>query len=178
MDKFYEQYYPYVLRYFKARMGADNPEAEDLASDVVLKAWQSYPTFEGKSTIIHWIHRIAVNKYLDYYRRKKIVTFFSLDTGSKDGESIDWNEMYLVDENSDPADAADKEELKITVRNAVDTLKPHHREVVSMYYFKGMEVDDIAKVLDVPLGTIKSRLFRARESLEKILKGEAIFQDE
>jgi len=115
-----------------------------------------------------WLFKIASNNCIDHIRRKRIRAV-SIDQGysNEDGETI---EISIKDSVLDPAEAMQKEERIRKMREIVDKLKPRYRKLVEMRYFDEMAYEEIAEELDLPLGTVKAQLFRAREFLFQMMQ--------
>ncbi len=134
--------------------------AEDLFQEVFIKVYRMLETFRGESSIKTWILRIAANTCKDYLKSaysRKVVPMMEFTE-----EAITSEDDYEEVENEDTAQA---------VKNAVMQLPENHREVVMMVYYQEMSLDEAATVLEVPVGTVKSRLARAREKLKEKLEG-------
>ncbi|MEN9348806.1 MAG: hypothetical protein RLZZ77_2317, partial [Bacteroidota bacterium] len=115
-----------------------------------------------------WLFKIATNNCIDYIRRKRIKAV-SIDQGfqTDDGDTI---EISIKDSVLDPAEAMQKEERIRKMRAIVDKLKPRYRKLVEMRYFDEMAYEEIAEEMNLPLGTVKAQLFRAREFLFQMMK--------
>ncbi len=134
--------------------------AEDLFQEVFIKVYRMLETFRGESSIKTWILRIAANTCKDYLKSaysRKVVPMMEFAE-----EAITSEDDYEEVENEDTTQA---------VKNAVMQLPENHREVVMMVYYQEMSLDEAATVLEVPVGTVKSRLARAREKLKEKLEG-------
>ncbi len=147
-------------------MVTDREEAADLAQEAFLKAWRSLTSFQGESSFATWMHRLTTNVCLDYLRkqsrRQNISTAVSLDD-----EDSGWTEP--ADHSQDPQEQLERAEQKRLLAKALEELPEHHRRMLVMREVSGMSYQEIADALEVDLGTIKSRIARARERLRKIL---------
>ena len=155
------------------KMCANADDAAELTQDTFVKIIENIEDFEGRSSFYTWAFRIAVNLTLNYCQRKVRVGFKSLDAedDEQDEQARSKLKEILRDESSpDPAMvAANKELCKIVVRSLMK-LKDEQRAVIVLRDIEGMNYAQIAEVLDVELGTVRSRLSRARRNLREIME--------
>jgi RNA polymerase sigma-70 factor, ECF subfamily len=142
-------------------------EARDLVRDVFLKAYRSLDRFHGKAKFSSWVCRIAINRSIDYLRRKKHIRIESLDEprDSGDGEM----DREIADDSELPDETAERRELAAKIREAIYQLSPKLREVTVLREYGGLSIEEIGETLHVSTGTVKSRVFRARERLRELL---------
>jgi RNA polymerase sigma-70 factor (ECF subfamily) len=168
---FEEIYQLYHRRIYNAAYGmlGDPDDAQDVTQDVFIRLHDALPTLRADEAFSTYIYRIALNLCRDRARRKKRVRFQSMDTprASDDG---DVEPMEFPDAGKLPEETLTGDELQRRVREAVLTLSEDHRAVIVMHHFQGMEVNDIARILGVPSGTVKSRLARGRDQLHRKLR--------
>jgi len=139
-------------------------DAEDAAQDVFLKAYQNLNKFKPDSSLYTWLYRIAINTCIDY-RRKPF--FESLFKTSKEGD------VFAVDQLSDSPSPERLYESKLisnAIQLALGRLSEKLRTVIVLKEIEGLSYEEMAEVLDVSIGTVKSRISRAREELKKLLK--------
>ena len=152
---------------------ADPDDAAELTQDTFVKIIENITKFEGRSGFYTWAFRIAVNLTLNYCRRNVKLGFRSLDAEQvqHDGQARQLLMEFLSDDSSlEPAVVAqDKEMHEIAVR-ALTQLDDAQRAVVVLRDIEGMNYAQIAEVLDIKLGTVRSRLSRARSRLRQILE--------
>jgi RNA polymerase sigma-70 factor (ECF subfamily) len=128
--------------------------AEEIVVDTFARAHRAIERLEPDDTLRPWLYRVAVN--LSYNRRpRKGVTFSSLDEGTYD----------LAAEGESPSEAAERTERRRVVLECVDRLGPKHRIVVVLHYLNGLNLAEIAEIVEVPIGTVKSRLHYALRKL-------------
>jgi RNA polymerase sigma-70 factor (ECF subfamily) len=151
-------------------MIGDPVEAEDLTQDAILRAHRAINSFRGGATFHTWLYRIATNIALDAIRRRKRYEgrTCSLDDPLRAEEGTIARE--IADENGDPAQHVAAEELREEVGRAIRELSPKLRAVVVLFDLQGLSYEEMAEVLHLPLGTVKSRLFNARARLRERLK--------
>jgi RNA polymerase sigma-70 factor (ECF subfamily) len=146
----------------------DKDDADDLTIEAFGKAFKSLGQYTPQYAFSTWLFKIASNNCIDFIRRKRIRAV-SIDQGysNDDGETI---EISIKDSVLDPAEAMQKEERIRKMREIVDKLKPRYRKLVEMRYFDEMAYEEIAEELNLPLGTVKAQLFRAREFLFQMMQ--------
>ena len=155
---------------YATRMLSNREEAEDVTQEVFIKAYRSMDSFRGESSFSTWIYRIATNLCIDRLRKKKRSPqqAYSLDEPMDKDEEKGGRE--IPDTSTEPTRAVEKEELRQRVREMVAEMPEKLRAVLIMCDMQGMPYEDIAKVLNVPVGTVKSRLFHARADLGRRLR--------
>jgi RNA polymerase sigma-70 factor (ECF subfamily) len=152
---------------------ADPDDAAELTQDTFVKIIENIEAFESRSSFYTWAFRIAVNLTLNYRKRKATVGFASLDApvaGADENVRGALAAVLLDDKTPTPADVAENRELCELVQNAIGKLDDEQRAVVVLRDIEGMDYSQIADVLAVELGTVKSRLSRARAALRQILE--------
>ena len=162
----------YHRRIYNAVYGmlGDHDDAQDVTQDVFMRPHDALPTLRADEAFSTYLYRIALNLCRDRARRKKRVRFQSIDTPRTDSEG-ETEPMDFPDQSKLPEEKITNDELQARVRQAVQTLSEDHKAVIMMHHFQGMEVNDIARILDVPTGTVKSRLARGRDQLHRKLRG-------
>ncbi len=171
LKAFEEIYQMYHRRIYNAVYGmlGDPDDAQDVTQDVFMRLYDALPTLRADEAFSTYLYRIALNLCRDRARRKKRVRFQSMDTPRADDEG-DVEPMEFPDGGKLPEEILTSDELQRRVREAVLTLSNDHKAVIVMHHFQGMEVNDIARILGVPTGTVKSRLARGRDQLHRKLR--------
>ncbi|MFT5693295.1 MAG: RNA polymerase sigma-70 factor (ECF subfamily) [Oceanicoccus sp.] len=159
-----------VIKYQHKIMGLisryvnDNSEVEDVAQEAFIKAYRALPRFRGDSAFYTWLYRIAINTAKNYLvarsRRPP-----GRDVDVEDAEYFE-SASSLRDVES-PENVLYGDELKLVVETAIKELPEDLRTAVSLREFDGLSYEDIADVMECPVGTVRSRIFRARESIDK-----------
>lgn len=146
----------------------------DVSQEVFLKLYHSIGSFKGDSSFSSWLYRIAKNCALDHLRRQKRHHIFSLDTEDEDGNRFI---LQLPDTSSagDPEHRLLQSERKDMLYQALGELGDEHREILFLRDIEGLTYDQIGERLQLESGTVKSRLFRAREALRKKLEEKKYF---
>ena len=151
---------------------ANIDDAAELTQDTFVKVIENIEKFQGKSSFYTWAFRIAVNLTLNYCKRNAKLVFRSLDAEQDpDSRAPKMLKEFLTDDSSpDPAVVAQNSELCRLVQDALLKLDDEQRIVIVLRDIEGMDYAQIAEVLDIELGTVKSRLSRARSNLKDIME--------
>ena len=147
-------------------MVTNREEAEDLAQEAFLKAWRNLDGFLGESSFATWMHRLTTNLCLDHLRKQTRRQNVSVAV------SLDDEEATLpepVDHSGDPHEELERAERQRALTKGLQELPEHYRRPLVMREVSGMSYQEIADALKLDLGTVKSRIARAREALRKIL---------
>jgi RNA polymerase sigma-70 factor (ECF subfamily) len=148
----------------------NNPhDAEDLTIEAFGKAFKKLHQYTPDYAFSTWLFKIASNNCIDFIRKKKKYTF-SMDQNFDDDESGTELASKIPAETLDPEEEMVKKQKIKLMHEVVEKLKPHYRTLIELRYFKEFSYDEIAQELNLPLGTVKAQLFRAREFLYQILK--------
>jgi len=139
-------------------------EARDAAQETFVAAFRSLPNFRGEAKVSSWLHRIAVNQCITRQRRAKVRAEVSIEAAQVDGRA------RLASAQRSPAGATETGQRAEAVRRAVAALPQELREVVVLKEFEGLTFQEIADALDVPLSTVKSRLYTALKQLRMRLE--------
>jgi RNA polymerase sigma-70 factor (ECF subfamily) len=162
-DELVERYHGkiYGLTY---NMTSNREDAEDLTQEVFVKAFQALPRFKGKSSFYTWLYRIAVNKTINYRKKRNRKRALSLDQFDQE---IKTDEVYhdLTSKGS-PLRNVSLTELQKKMNEALQTLSEKHRTVVVLHDMQGIPHEEIAKMVGASVGTIRSRLFYARRQMQ------------
>lgn len=155
------------------RLVGEHHRALDVAQEVFLRAFRALPAFKGDSAFSTWLYRIALNLCSTERakrRRPLEARMMSLDAPTADGEGRR-TDLEPADRGSEPGDDAMRSEIHARVHDAIDALDEEFRSVVVLRDLCDMSYEEMAEVLDCPIGTIRSRLHRARLKLEESLRG-------
>jgi RNA polymerase sigma-70 factor (ECF subfamily) len=150
------------------RMVRDPGEAEDVTQEAFIKAYRALPNFRGESAFYTWLYRIGVNTAKNWLiangRRMPTVS----DITDDETESIDDGGLLRDDETPDRVLMS--KQIGETVNTAMDELPEDLRTAIALREIEGMSYDEIARVMDCPIGTVRSRIFRAREAIAARLR--------
>jgi RNA polymerase sigma-70 factor (ECF subfamily) len=148
-------------------MTANHEDANDLAQESFIKAFQALKSFKGGSSFYTWLYRIAVNKTINFLKQRKNRIHMSLDDLDVNTEH-DPDLLALISEKTPQRDA-NLAELQEKLNNAMLKLSEPHRLVVVLHDVQGMDHDEVAKVMGCNIGTVRSRLFYARQQLQALM---------
>jgi len=149
------------------RTTGDPEEASDAVQDALISAYRRADQFRGESAVTTWLHRIVVNASLDRMRRRAVRPWVPLPQES--GE--DGSRAALIDDSAlaDPRDAIESRETAMEIQSALSELRPDQRAAIVLVDLEGYSVEEAARILECPEGTVKSRCFRGRAKLAQRL---------
>lgn len=162
MKKYHQPLYFHVLRMVHYR-----DLIEDLLQEIFAKAFDNIHSFNPTYAFSTWLYRIATNHTIDHLRKKRLRTM-SLDEPiqTKDGEM----KLEVADDSEHTDEGIQYKQRAKIIREAIDLLPPRYKEVIQMRHMEEKSYQEIAEMLELPLGTVKAHIFRARELLYKHLK--------
>ena len=162
------EYYRESLYLMMLKMVNNPYDAEDLTIEAFGKAFRNLSQYKNTSAFSTWLFRIAANNCIDFLRKKRLnLVMLDQTYENEDGEV---SSFELSDDDLNPEEKLCDKEDKEGIRNVISKLKPHYRELVELRYFEELSYEEIATKLEMPLGTIKAKLFRARNMLQVIMK--------
>ena len=156
------------------RLLGNEADAADAAQDALIRAYTSLSSFRGDSRFSVWLYRLTNNICIDYLRRQKRQNTVSLETEDDDGETV---QMDIPDDTWSPEVLAERAEDAEAVRAAMAALPSDLREILTMREIGGLSYEELADTLGLELGTVRSRLNRARKKLCAILMESGNFSD-
>ncbi|WP_026473710.1 RNA polymerase sigma factor [Alkaliflexus imshenetskii] len=157
-----------AIYFMLLKMINNKTDAEDLTIEAFGKAFKNLGQYSPNYAFSTWLFKIASNNCIDYLRKKRS-NHISID-GSFTDEKDTEPQIHLKDETPDPEENLIREQKAILMRTVVKKLKPRYRTLIELRYFKEYSYEEISEELDLPLGTVKAQLFRARELLYNTLK--------
>lgn len=164
VEKYQDRVYNAVLR-----ICGDAEAARDLTQDAFLKALESIERFRGKSAFFTWIFRIAVNLAISHRRKARTRNVLSLDEGGGASEGASLVQFIADPVAADPSGRIEAAETHERVLGAMAALDPQQRAALVLRDVEGLDYQQIADVLELPVGTVKSRVFRARCAMREEL---------
>lgn len=156
------------------RMTGNPEDASDLTQDAFLKAYQNLSGFKGESGFSLWLYRLASNVCIDHLRREKRRARQSLTYQDESGDAV---ELELPDERFTPEGELDRRQIIEGIQAGLATLSEEHRQILVLREVNELSYDEIAALLEISAGTVKSRISRARVMLRKFLLEQGNFSD-
>ncbi len=151
-----------------SRLIRDPAEVEDVAQEAFIKAYRALPSFRGDSAFYTWLYRIGINTAKNYLMAMGRRAPTSTEVDAEEAEGYEEGEQ-LRDINT-PESLLLSREIGATVNAAIDGLPEELRTAIQLRELEGMSYDEIARIMDCPIGTVRSRIFRAREAISEKLK--------
>jgi RNA polymerase sigma-70 factor (ECF subfamily) len=143
----------------------DKHEVEDVAQEVFLKVFLRIRAFDERSQFYTWLYRVAANAAKDHVKKRS----------RRPAQALPEEETGIPDSSRGPGERAEVQENRVAVRQAIDALPPRYREVLALREIQGLSYNEIAAVLKLSIGTVESRLHRARARLKRRLEDHADF---
>jgi len=161
LDELYARYGSSVLGYLISLL-SDQSLAEEVLQDVMLAVWNNAANFRAESSVRTWLLVIARNRAFNTQRRRQLPI-------------ISLSDAFEAHSNdTEPLEKVERKNASSTVRKALDNLPPAHREVLVLVFYHQLSGPEVAEVLGITTGTVKSRLHRAKEALRRVLGNEEI----
>jgi RNA polymerase sigma-70 factor (ECF subfamily) len=155
-----------VMRYVR-----NQTEAEDIAQEAFIKAYRALPRFRGDSAFYTWLYRIAINTAKNALAaRARNPVQFDLDRGGGDDGDAPFDLQDRMTDTATPEALALTEEIRATVTAAIEQLPEDLRTAIMLRELEGLSYEEIATAMDCPVGTVRSRIFRAREAVDARLR--------
>ena len=159
-----------AIYFMLLKMVNNKSDAEDLTIEAFGKAFKNIHQYTPNYAFSTWLFKIATNNCIDFIRKKK-ANLVSIDQTVEDQEGpIPSPTAHLQSSGLDPEEQLIKEQNVKLIQEVVSKLKPRYRKLIELRYFREFSYEEIAEELDLPIGTVKAQLFRARELLYNILK--------
>ncbi|MCK9284236.1 MAG: RNA polymerase sigma factor RpoE [Rhodocyclaceae bacterium] len=162
-----EKYQRRLLR-LVSRLVRDPAEAEDVAQEAFIKAYRALPNFRGESAFYTWLYRIGINTAKNWLASSGRRMATSTEVDSEDAENYEDGEWLR--ETDTPERLLMSKQLAATVNKAMDGLPEDLRTALALREIEGLSYEEIGQVMDCPIGTVRSRIFRAREAIARILR--------
>ncbi len=153
------------LTAFLGQLVGDIELARELSQEAFIRAWSALARFDPRYRFSTWLFRIAHNLGIDHLRRRRLQTVGLYRTDS-DGDEV---EVVVAALDKDPLGHLENRALAEELHQVIDNLRPEYRELVLLRHFGGLSYQEIAEFKDMPLGTVKNKLFRAHSVLRRAL---------
>jgi len=152
-----------------SRLVRDSAEIEDITQEAFIKAYRALPQFRGESAFYTWLYRIAINTAKNYLATKsrRPVTVGEFQ-GADDGEFFDLGDV--VEHNNTPDAVLHSRQVAEAVNAAIEALPEDLKAAITLREIEGLSYEEIAQAMDCPIGTVRSRIFRAREAIAQRLR--------
>ncbi|MEY4724692.1 MAG: hypothetical protein RL043_841 [Pseudomonadota bacterium] len=153
-----------------SRLVRDPSEVEDVAQEAFIKAYRAVPQFRGDSAFYTWLYRIAVNTAKNYLVAQGRRPIPLSDTLSEDEDGESFGREDVVSDNHTPEAELLSRQIAETVNRAIEALPQDLRTAVTLREIEGLSYEEIAEAMNCPIGTVRSRIFRAREAIAEQLR--------
>lgn len=158
-----------AIYFMLLKMVNNKSDAEDLTIEAFGKAFKNIHQYTPNYAFSTWLFKIATNNCIDFIRKRK-ANLISIDQSSEDVEGVSSSPATNLQSGGlDPEESLIKEQNILLIKSLVSRLKPRYRKLIELRYFKEYSYEEISDELQLPLGTVKAQLFRARELLFNIL---------
>ena len=159
--------YRSLVYHVMIKMVRNPQEAEDLTQEAFIKAFNALASFNEEYAFSTWLMKIATNNCIDFLRKRKLRTYSIDEPMQYKDEQVS---IELPDHDPTPEKRLLSEERKKMIDEAIDSLPPRYRHVIVLRHKEEKSYEEIAELLELPLGTVKARIFRAREMLNKKIR--------
>ncbi len=161
------------------RMVRDTDLVQDIAQETFIRAYRALPNFRGESAFYTWLYRIAVNsakKALTDMKRDPVITEAAFSARGEDDNETSRGETELTDGETPESLLASKE-IAATVNAAIEALSEDLRRAITLREIEGLSYEEISEVMNCPIGTVRSRIFRAREAISERLRPHVVAKE-
>ena len=169
-EKLVTRYQNKIMGYVGRMTNGDREEAEDITQEAFIKAYRSLNSFRGQASFSTWLYKIATNLCIDRARTRKRRPQQAYSLDEPYDKEDDKGGREIADSRFEPSKGVERDEMRTLVRQTVAEMPEKQRQVLIMCDLQGMAYENIAEVLNIPLGTVKSRIFHARADLARRLK--------
>ena len=163
MSKYQRRLIRLISRFVK-----DEHEVNDVAQEAMIRAYRALPNFRSESAFYTWLYRIAINTAKNFLVTSGKQPFVSAEAANEDGDILDLSDQ-IADYHTPEAEMINREILQ-TVESTISHLPEDLRKAITLREMDGLSYEEIATIMDCPIGTVRSRIFRAREVIAKDLR--------
>lgn len=162
-----EQKYRLLVTSLVRKMIKDEDDVDDLVQEAFLKAYNALSSYNSEYAFSSWLYKITSNACIDFLRKKRnFIPFSQMNVKNEEGESS----FDVLDENADTSRNIMTDETKKIVSDAINLLPEKYRKIIEYRHYNEMSYEQISEVLEIPIGTVKIHLFRAKKLLEMHLR--------
>ncbi|HPC10204.1 MAG TPA: sigma-70 family RNA polymerase sigma factor [archaeon] len=163
-EQVYNEYYPIILNYVRSKIN-NQLNAEDITAKVFIKVYQNFKTYNSeKGKLNTWIYTIANNTLIDFFRCDKSNNYISVN-GFTDDNGKETHE-FIASSSYNTDKIIDNMELKKRINRAFNTLKPNYKRIAELFFLDGKKYHEIAEICQIPMGSVKGMINRARTLLQ------------
>lgn len=173
MDELFARYEHKAFLY-SLRMTKHTDEASDVVAEGFIRIHRAICRFQSNATFSTWMFKILKNCFLDMRKKRRVNVVASLDEAFESADGF--RTFQPIDESESAHEMVNKQEFSATVMLAIDKLPSHQGDLLLMYYSENLTYEAISLRLDIPAGTIKSRLHRAKSNLKAVIQGNSAFE--
>ncbi|MDW8393741.1 MAG: sigma-70 family RNA polymerase sigma factor [Chitinophagales bacterium] len=157
-----------AIYFLVLKMVHDPDDANDLTIEAFAKAFQNLPKYLPDFAFSTWLYRIALNNCIDFIRKNRLecVSIYQAESGDREGQG----ELDLVSTQPDPEERYVRQQRRKILRELIERMSPKYRQLIELRFFEELSYEEIAERTQLPLGTVKAQLFRAKNLLYQILK--------
>ncbi len=163
MSKYQRRLIRLISRFVK-----DEHEVHDVSQEAMIRAYRALPNFRGESAFYTWLYRITINTAKNFLVTSGRRPFVSSEAANEEGDVLDLTDQ-IADHHTPEAEMINREILQ-TVEDAILKLPDDLRKAITLREIDGLSYEEIAQIMDCPIGTVRSRIFRAREVISKDLR--------
>ena len=169
MDRYYD-----IIFYTILKMVYNKKDAEEIALEAFGRAFQNLSTYSKEYAFSTWLFTIATNRAIDHLRRQSKPTVVIEEENKDDYETV----VLAGEAQSHPDEILIQRQKSGELRSLVDELKPFWQQLIEMRYYKELSYEEIAEQLEMPMGTVKNQLYRAKQKLSKLAQNRNITEEE
>ena len=167
MENILNEYLKSVYNY-AYRIAGNKNDAEDITQETFIKIWKNFKKINENKNLKAWIFAIARNTIIDHLRKRKNISFSQLDEQDNEDEKNYFSEN-IVDVEPLPDEIFERKELKEELKEALAKIRPDFREIILLHYVEDLTFEEIAKIVEKPLNTVKSHHRRSLSEIRKLL---------
>lgn len=167
------------LYFLMLKMTGNEQDAEDLTIEAFEKAFRNLSSYSPSFAFSTWLFKVATNNCIDFLRTRKIKESqsLSIDASQNGNDEDNYKKITIIEESLNPEEKVIQSQKRELLNMLIAKLPEDYRNILNLRHFKGLAYSEIAEELQIPIGTVKARLFRSRDLLQSILKEHEIKRD-